>query len=528
MVDPIREVREVFQQYAEREFLIETATGRQFSYAEFFELARQAAYLLYHHGIQHHDRVALVLTNSVEFAALYFGCLFLGAVAVPVNPSLHRRDITFILGHSGIKLVVCSPMTRVLIAEWVSTSSTPVLHLLPQQEQSRVDVDLDWWTLGVCTAPHIPNWEPLDNVQIDDLFSITFTSGTTSKPKGVAHRIYGLLGNARVFNEELAFDPDNRFLHTMPMAYMAGFLNTLLSPFLAGASIVLTNAFNAQSALRFWRPVMRYHADTFWMAPTMLAALLRIDRDDKGREYCSRHVKTICAGTAPLPLKIKREFEQRYGVELFESYGLSELLFVTSNSKRWPRLDKSVGRLLPGGESRIVNEHGILVARGDDGDIQIRTPYIMAGYLDYQTLEPIAIEPDAWFPTGDIGHVDANGYHFITGRKKDLIIRGGINISPRAVEEVLLEHEVVEQVAVIGLPHDFYGEEVVAVVKLKGGYALETVLPELSTLCTENLSSFSTPTRFIELEHFPVSTTGKVQKATLRESLIAQSEKDGS
>lgn len=466
--------------------------------------------------------MALVLTSSAEFATLYFACLFLGAVAVPVNPGLHSREVAFVLAHSGVKLIICSPVTQKLVIESTQTLSLPLLCLLPRGEPVLVDDRTPVWSLDAFSVSQIPDWFPFQGVQGKDFFSITFTSGTTSMPKAVAHRISGLFENAIAFNEELGIVSGNRFLHLMPMAYMAGFLNTLLCPFIAGASVVITPPFGAPTALRFWQPVIQKGADTFWLSPTMLAALLRIDRNTAGLEYCCQHVKTICVGTAPLSRKVKSDFEQKYKVELLESYGLSELLFVANNSPRFPRVDGSVGRLLPGIQIQVVNEQGNRIKEGNDGEIWIKTPHIMAGYLNYGTLQPDPCDPKEWFATGDIGHVSEDGHVFITGRKKDLIIRGGINISPRTIEEVLERYTGVDQAVVIGLPHDFYGEEVVAVVKLKPGYTLDVVRPTLSALCEENLSAISIPAKFFTLDDLPTSSTGKVQKSKVREILLTK------
>jgi long-chain acyl-CoA synthetase len=506
-VERVQSLLDHIEQHARRQFLVEAATGSTWTYAETHEVACALAAELRVRGIGRGDRVAMVLTSSAEFAFLYFACLYLGAIAVPVNPQLHRREINLILKAAQVKLLIDSPATADLIDH---DHGTKRLRLRPAADAARGAGDVaDSWSLA---SPRLdaPGWRPLAGVAPDDLLSITFTSGTTSVPKGVPHRISGLLGNAAAFNAELGFGPDNRFLHVMTMGYMAGFLNTLLCPFMAGASVVLARTFDAQAALRFWQPVIQYEADTFWLSPTMLVALLRVDRDSAGAEYCRRKVKTICVGTAPLPLRVKRDFEAKYGVEVFESYGLSELLLISGNSRRFPRRDLSVGRLLPNIGVRVE----------PDGEIAIKTPYVMAGYLNAQTAQPDPSSVPEWFPTGDLGHVSADGDLFITGRKKDLIIRGGINISPRAVEEVLLEHEAVAQVAVVGLPHDFYGEEVAAAVLFKPGHSLATARGSLEDLCRERLSKTAVPTRFVAVDELP-SANGKVQKHKVREQLLA-------
>lgn len=519
----IQHVRNIFDQHANRVFLIDGLASRQFSYGDFYQMAGNAAKLLRSQGIERHGRVALVLNNSAEFAALYFACLFLGAVAVPVNPALHPREVAFILAHSGTNLVIVSPATQKTLSALGTHNSPPRLCLVPKHESEQEFGASESPIIELDAAPVAPDWQPMQDVAEQDLFSITFTSGTTSMPKGVAHRIDALLENAAAFNVRMGFNYGHRFLHVMPMAYMAGFLNTLLCPFMAGASVVLERAFDAKTAMSFWPPVMEFRADSFWLAPTMLVSLLRLDRHPAGPEYSRSNIKAICVGTAPLPPRIRKDFETKYGVRLLESYGLSELLIVAINTPNGTSVDKSVGRPLPGIGLRVLDETGQDVCPGAEGEIRIRTPYVMAGYLNYQTLEPEPIKTTDWFPTGDLGRLDNDGQIFITGRQKDLIIRGGLNISPRAVEEILEEHEAVDQVAVIGLPNDFYGEEVAAVVKLKPGYTLEAVRQALGELCRENLSAAAVPTQFFELAAFPVSSTGKVQKAKLRQMYAANS-----
>ena len=525
-LDTAREVSKIFERGSGHVFLIDAVTDRRYTYDQFHEAACRVSRMFHAHGIRHQDRVALVLNNSAEFAAMYFGCLFLGAVAVPINPGLHPREIAFALTRSGAKLVVYSPTTKMLIPEITRIESAATLCLVPLREQDQADSEPEEWFLDAEPAPEIPRWRPMMHFREDDLFSITFTSGTTSMPKGVAHRATRLFENADAFNKQLGFESGNRMLHVMAMAYMAGFLNTLLCPFVAGAGVVIDRAFDAQSALGFWRPVIKYRADTMWVSPTMLAALWRVDRDQAGLEYCRQHVDRICVGTAPLTLKTKTLFEQKYGVELLESYGLSELLFVSGSSKRFQHVDGSVGRVLPAVEVRVVDEHGGSLPQGEDGDILIKTPHVMDGYLDPDTQELDTVSTTDWFDTGDIGHLDRDRYLFITGRKKDVIVRGGINISPRAVEAILLKHEAVDVAAVVGLPHDFYGEEVVAAVKLNNGYHLGSIRRSLNALCKQNLNSASAPTRFFELDELPRSATGKVQTQKLRELLAARTDSE--
>jgi acyl-CoA synthetase (AMP-forming)/AMP-acid ligase II len=515
----VRHLMDMLNNCADRPFLMDAINNRQFSYDECWRLATGLAATLRKRSIQRGDRIAIMLDNSIEFAILYLTCLCSGNVAVPLNPQAHPRDIEFILRHSGVSSIVHSPSTRALIpSSLLGKDGLPSLCLITKNESAEASPEQDTWSIDK-TDYGTDYREALRDVNPNDLLSITFTSGTTGVPKGVAHRVGGLLLSAAEFNRALDFRMSDRFYHVLPMSYMAGFLNTILCPLMAGASVVVSPAFDSRMVLRFWNAAMKYEVNTLWLVPTILSALLRIDRDASAPSYCRERIRTVCVGTAPLPLKLKREFEEKYGVELQESYGLSETLFVTTNAKGNKYVPGSVGQPLPSVALKIIAENGTGVLTGEDGEIWIQSASLMAGYLNNQTLQPDALDPAEWFPSGDIGHITPEGYLFITDRKKDLIKRGGINISPRAIEDVLMQHESIAQVAVIGLPHEFYGEEVVSVVKLKNGYVLDVVRPELDSLCRENLSSISVPTKYFQVEQFPMGTTGKVQKAKLRDLL---------
>lgn len=513
-------VRQVLHERRDAVFLVDGQTASTLTYGECGAIAARLASELARRGAGRGDRVALVLNNSLECALLYFACLLGGAVVVPVAPTLHRREVDAILQIARPSLVIDSPSTLDAFDRTLLPVGTAFWRVAPAAER-RAPIDphqLESWSVGD-PLPASAAWEPRRTASPEDLFSINFTSGTTSLPKGVAHSVGGLIGNAISFNEALSIGASRRFLHVFPMAYMAGFLNTLLCPFMAGASVVVDGPFGARHALRFWSSVRRHHVDTLWLAPTMIAAILGADRDPAAPEYCRQFIRTISVGTAPVSRSLKDAFERRYGVELLESYGLSELLFVTTNSPRTARCKGSGGRPLPGVELRVAAEDGGIAAAGADGELQVRTPFAMVGYLDAHTSQP-HVSTDEWFSTGDLGHLSPDGDVFITGRKKDLIIRGGVNVSPRAIEDVLMEHAAVAQVAVLGMAHEFHGEEIVAVVKMKDGHTLGSELSSLFACCSGRLSAVAVPSRFIEVQEFPVTVSGKIQKNRLRQDLM--------
>ena len=424
------EILGIFKQFGPKIFLIEPSSARRLTYEEFYELSCKAAVWLQSQGVGRKDRVCIIMHNSIEFAALYFGSLFLGAVAVPINPQHHFKEIETILLHSSARFVVYSPKTEGLLKKMRETNEQKRLCVVPVGEglefvgvPKKDGVELDKISV-------LKDWAPMNEVQDEDLFCILFSSGTTGLPKGISHRIDRLFQNARAYNQELGFGPDQCFVNLWPMSYSTGFLNTLLCPFMAGAKLVLLQAFEARSIVDFWTDIVKEGVDVIWSSPTMLYALLQLDRDPRGIEYCQKDHPVFCVGTGPLSLETKTEFEKKYKVEIFESYGLSELLIVSTNSRKTWGKDRSVGRLLPGLRLKITDNDGQALGFGIEGEIWVLTPFIMMGYLNDQSKEVESTSIDDWFKTGDIGYLDAENNLYITGRKKDLIIRGGLNISP--------------------------------------------------------------------------------------------------
>lgn len=508
-----RQIADVVARRCDATFLIDAASGSTWTYGAFDAWARSLAAALGERGLRPGDRLGLLLSNGPAFVALYFACLYAGVTAVPVNAQLSRKEVAFIIGNAGLAACLYDSQTAALFEEVraVAQGLTGVL-VHPGAD----DAAPGQWAVFARSDRSAP----APAIRDDALFSLNFTSGTTSMPKGVPHRVAGLFGAARAFNAHTGIHEGHRFYHVLPMAYMAGFLNTILCPFIAGGSVVLGAPFSPMTMLRFWAPVRAHGVNALWLVPTMLAALLRGDRDPWGRTEARRQVELVCVGTAPLPAKLKADFEGAYGVSLHESYGLSETLFVSGNAPGIAFKPGSVGRPLAGISLRILADDGAPAPQGTDGEIFVQAAWNMAGYFDYAT-KTAAPAGDTWFASGDIGHLDLDGYLFITSRKKDLIIRGGQNISPRAVEELIETHPAVQHVAVVGVPHEFYGEEVIAILVLRDGFAFETVRPEIEALCRANLSASAIPTRFLPRRDMPLSVTGKLQKHRLREWVVA-------
>ena len=514
------EILDRFKTSSEDLFIHEVSTNRSFTYKQFYNLALKVAQLLKDNKLQHSDRIAILLPNSIEFAAVYFGSILYGTTIVPINTTVSKNEFEYILDHSTCRAIITFPGISQENKDICSNRELTILNLYIASRPDSYSISDNVIDLDSDELQPLSN--PFTNSSTDDLISILYTSGTTGTPKGIANRISASFENARAYNQLMNFNASNRFLHLWPMSYSTGLLNTLVSPFMAGASIVLAKPFEPSSVLDFWKCIIANNINTLWLSPTMVASLLKLDRDPNGLAYCKEHIKSISIGTAPLPTRLRNEFEKKYSKPLFESYGLSELLIITGNSPLNPIKDGSVGKLINNVHVKILSESGSELGFGEEGEIYIKTPYIMAGYLNKFTSSVELASRDDWFATGDLGYQDTDGYLFITGRKKDLIIRGGYNISPKTVEEVLYLHPKVEQAVVIGIEDNFYGEQVIAALKLTPNTLISSIQSELINLCRKELNSGSIPSEFIQVESYPLNKNGKILRHELKQLVISK------
>jgi len=520
---------EIFNKYLESRpdepFYIDIMNDRTYSRGEFSRDALKLCSLLHELGITLGDKVAAIMPNCAEFALLYFAALYSQITMVPLNPILHPSEVEYILKTCAPEAVFICPSTANKITPEIENLFRGRLFALRIRQESTQDIPFSGRIFE--SADIFSTYSPFEidfkKIQDDHILTITYTSGTTQTPKGVMHRFENFVQNALRFCEAVGIGTGNKFYGVLSQAYMGGFYNLLLLPWVSGAVICFGKSFDALTAITFWEPPIKYSLNTLWLVPTIMAVLMKVDRSEKGRNYARRHIRLALAGTAPLPVQLRKDFEQRYGIRVYENYGLSEILFVSTNTPHEMVLDGSVGKPLHGVTVTIRNEAGGDLAVREEGEIFVKTPECMTGYYKEETAVEKEYETnEEWFATGDVGFLDEKGNLYITGRKKDIIIRGGINISPSAIENIIMEHPAISQVAVIGITHDFYGEDIAAVVKMKQGFSLGSIQKELEELCNAKLSQIRKPSVFFEIEEFPASTTGKVQKNKLRQMLKAR------
>ena len=469
-------------------FLISEADKRQFTYREFEALVKRVAGMLWANGVRKGDVVSLLLPNSVEYVVAYFACWHLGALAGPINSLLKSQEIEYVISNSESKVLLVA-------SEFVNRIETN--NYIVFDDVKHVEA------------------EPIEPARIncDDEAIIIYTSGTTGRPKGCLLTHGNVIANARQISTWLGFTAADRLLSMMPLFHMNAVSVTTMSALYAGASTVVSPKF---SASRFWQIISNYQITSFGSVATMLSMLLSTYPDGVPPGLNTKQLRFAMCGSAPVPAEVMKRFEETFNCLVVEGYGLSESTCrSTFNPPDQRRRPGSCG--LPiGNEMRVVDDDDRDVPDGSLGEIVLRGENILKGYYKNPDATEIAFR-NGWFHTGDIGYRDADGFYYIVDRKSDMIIRGGENIYPREIDEVLYQHPNVAAAAAVGVPDDLYGEEVAAVVVLKDGTKVSE--QQVIDFCKARLADYKCPKSVHFVHDIPKGPTGKLLKRELVQML---------
>jgi long-chain acyl-CoA synthetase len=476
------------------EYVTLSFDGREVTNVEQQRAANRLANALRRLGLGADDRVVVMLPNGPEVLQAYAAILKLGAVIVPVVFLLGPEEIRHILEHSGAKLLLTSPDLAWKAEGWpgrivlVGSGATGMLR---------------WDEL---VAPETDVFATVDR-RPDDLAVILYTAGTTGQPKGVALSHANLLSNARSAASLYELDRTRWTVAVLPLSHSYG-LTLMNAGHLLGTRSVLLRWFNPELVLE---TIERYRVQQMSGVPTMFVYLLNFPDADR---FDTSSMKLWGSGAAPLPVEIVEPFEKRFGGRLLEGYGLTEASPVVSAHRySGERRLGSVGQPIPGVEVAIVDDDDRAIPVGAIGEVCVRGPNVMLGYyrMPEETARTIR---NGWLHTGDMGRLDADGFLYIVERKKDLIIRGGFNIYPREVEEVLYAHPAVAEAAVVGTRDTVMGEDVLAFVVPKPGTA--PTAADLMAFCQERLAKYKCPKQVRFLDTLPKSPIGKILRKELR------------
>jgi len=464
-----------------------------YTYAELEAASANAASELRALSIRNGDAVGLILPNAPALVAYLFGILRIGATVVPLNPNLTPHELSLLIQESGARAIVTTA-DLALQLESRQAEGSSLQHVITVDPGQPLD----------CAAG-----SPMASVggNTEQMAFLIFTSGTTGRPKGVMLTHCNVLANTAQVAERTRLAPAARVLNVMPLFHVNGLMNNTILPLRVGASIVLRPRFDRDE---FWGVVASFRPTYFTAVPTVFARLM--DAWD-GRADTSS-LRFVRSGAAPMTPTLQRQLEERLGVPVVLSYGLSEATCTcTMNPTGSARRAGAVGLALADEVVAVLNAEDQPLPPGEVGEIVVQGPNVMAGYLNAPEATVLALRR-GWLHTGDMGYLDPDGFLFLTDRKKDLIIRGGENISPREVEEVLLAHPAVAEAVVVGAADREWGEEVVAFLIPKTGQDL--VVDELQNFCRERLARFKVPRRVQLVSALPLTSVGKVDKARLR------------
>ncbi len=532
------------ERYAGRDALVNFETGERFNYAGFREEAERVARGLMALGIQRGQHVGIWATNYSEWVLTQFATAKIGAVMVNVNPAYRTHELAYLLDQSEANALIL--IGRFRNSDYVGMlnevapeikESAPgelrsprfpylrhVIHIPPHSDLA-CETPPGMWSWADMVGRHIEvSREQLAARQAEckpgDPVNIQYTSGTTGKPKGAMLTHHNLVANAVYVGDCIELTENDRLCIPVPFYHCFGCVMGNLGCITHGSAIVI--AAEHFDPLKTLQALDKERCTALYGVPTMFIA--QLDHPDFDSFDVSSLRTGIMAGS-PCPIEVMRQVIDRMGAhQMTIAYGQTEhspVITQTLISDSIERRVSTVGKVLPGVEARIVDpETGLEVGPGIQGELQARSSMVMLGYYNLPEATASAIDEESWLHTGDLAEVDEQGYYRITGRLKDMIIRGGENVYPREIEEFLYTHPKVSDVQVIGVPDERYGEEVMAWVMLKTGESADS--EEIREYCRGRIAHFKVP-RYVKVTtEFPMTVTGKIQKFRMREMAVEE------
>jgi len=504
--DAATTIRDIIDRHARERpqapFILAPEPDRVLTYGGLRELARGLAGELAAHGIAPGEVVSYMLPNGIAAAGVLLGAMHGGYVASPVSLLAQDALIEHTLAHSRTRIVFVAPEFAPRLASIAAKIGSGVVVRVSSPDDLAVGALRDTRAV-TADAPAL----------------LMYTSGTTGRPKGAVLSHANLVHAGRAVTAAHALTPEDRVLSSLPLYHVNGQCIGTISPLVAGGSVVMPHRF---SASQWWGWVERYRPTWLNVVPTIIAYLLN-GPDPRERGLAIDRVRFCRSASAPLPPDLHRAFERKFGIGIIETFGMTETNAPCFTNPLDPARRK-VGSPGPayGNEAKIIDAaSGTTLPPGVAGEIMVRGDNLMTGYYKDPETTARTLEPDGWMHTGDLGYLDEDGFLFVTGRIKELIIKGGENIAPREIDEALLKHPAVLEAAAVGIPDPHYGQEIMACVVLKAGHPCTEA--ELAEFSRRELGKYKAPKVIRVVENLPKGPSGKVQRLKLLESLPATS-----
>ncbi|GHA62775.1 malonyl-CoA synthase [Amylibacter ulvae] len=484
-----------------RQFLRNHQTGEEITYEAFFANAERMAQVLVGHGVEPNDRVAVQAPKTVAMLELYVATVLAGGVFLPLNPAYTAAEITYFLNDAEPRVLVCDPTRERELSPLAKQAGVAEVLTIGADESGTL-VDL---RDGVDTGFTAVSRKP------DDLAAILYTSGTTGRSKGAMLTHQALASNSETLKDAWQFSADDVLIHALPIFHTHGLFVATNTTLMAGSSCIFMPSFDADEILGYMPK-----ATVLMGVPTFYVRLLKSEDLSKA----AANMRLFVSGSAPLLAETHDRWREMTGHAILERYGMTETNMNTSNPYQGDRRAGTVGFPLPGIELLVTDPAtGVPLPQGETGVLEVRGPNVFAGYWNMPEKTAEELRGNGFFITGDLGHMDKDGYVHIVGRQKDLIISGGYNIYPKEIELLIDELDGINECAVIGVPHTDFGEAVVAVVVTQNGADVSTT--DIMASIKGNLARFKQPKHIEFVNSLPRNAMGKVQKNVLREDYDA-------
>ncbi len=479
-------------------YLVAPETGRVMSFGKLRSASLLLASWLAGEGIRPGAKVALLMPNGYQTCRLFIGAMYGGYCITPLNLLAQPSQLAYVLEHSDAGIVFVAP-------DQVERLQQAAAGLAKPPRMVVCDVDAAEFLPAAETGAAIP-----DSLGEEDAALMMYTSGTTGKPKGVVLAQRAVVSGGQFVSAVHELGPADRVMAVLPLYHINAQVVTATAPLVHGGSLVLPRRFSASN---FWQTAIGHGCTWINVVPTMIAYLLNgpdlatLGLDGAAIRFCR-------SASAPLPPAQHLAFEQKFGIGIIETMGLTETAAPCFSNPLDPA-QRKLGSPGPafGNEAKIVDASGATLPAGATGEIMVRGANVMSCYYKDPAETARALEADGWLHTGDLGHMDADGFVFVTGRIKELIIKGGENIAPREIDEALLTHPAVSEAAAVGIPDAQYGQQILACIVLREGSACSEA--ELREHCRRELGSYKTPGQFRFVADLPRGPSGKVQRLKL-------------
>ena len=485
----------------EKSYMIAPEPGLSLSCSRLKEDSFKLAKYLIKRGLKKGDKVSFMMGNGYQTTKIFLGTMYAGFVIAPLNLMFQTPQLTYVLDHSDTQVVFFTKDLKEKLEAAVSEINREIKLIEIDNDAEDIlpmDEDFSCYTLPEVAA--------------EDDALLLYTSGTTGVPKGVILSHKNMVAGGKYTTMAHELTPADRALCSLPLYHINGEVVTAVTPLVSGGSVVMPHRF---STANFWEYISEYRCTWFSVVPTIISYLFSAT-DLEGTDLNLDQLRFGRSASSALPPSLHKDFENKFNVSIVETMGLTETAAPVFSNPMDPSKRKygSPGRAV-GNEAKIIDADGKEVPRGTQGEIMVRGNNVMKAYYKAPDVTQKTLEPGGWLHTGDLGYMDEDGFVFVIGRIKELIIKGGENIAPKEIDEVLFKHKAVLDAAAVGIPDNIYGEEIMACVTMKPGVSVTE--EELLNHCLEHLGKFKTPKVIKIMDELPKGPSGKIQRLKLPE-----------